>query len=119
MNNDSAAIVSDHLKNLEILKPQVESLNKFVSSSISMLISQIYGIQYYMNQSWQGCLDKLNDAVRIEMNLVSDSNTPSLMFIRASELLAMHLRLIYQKLQNQMVRSIFLAFQSMRIHVWK
>lgn len=106
--------MNEHLRNLGILYDQVKPLNKYVSSSISMMIPQIRGIQHYVNQLWQDCLDKLNDAVQIEMTLVPDANTPTLIFARSSELLAMHLLLIYQNLQKQTVRSLLPVFQSIQ-----
>ena len=117
MNSNTAAIVDEHLSNLGILYDQVKPLNKYVSSSISMMILQIRGIQNYVNQSWQSCLDRLNDAVQIEMTLVPDSNTPNLLFTRSSEVLAMHLLLIYQNLQKQTVRSLCPVFQSIQSNI--
>jgi hypothetical protein len=67
------------------------------------MISQIRGIRYYVNQSWQECLKELNNATQREATLIADSNTPTLIFARSSELLAMHLLLIYTKYLQQSV----------------
>jgi len=71
------------------------------------MISQIRGIRYYINQSWQECLNELNNATQREATLVADSNTPTLIFARSSELLAMHLLLIHTKFHDQSVSFLF------------
>jgi hypothetical protein len=99
--------VDNHLDRLVILSNQTISLNQYISISISMMISQIRGIRYYINQSWQECLNELNNATQREATLVADSNTPTLIFARSSELLAMHLLLIHTKFYDQSVSFLF------------
>ena len=117
--SNSTSTVSDHLNNLATLSNQVSAMNTYVSTSILMMISQIRGIQSYVNQSWQDCLNQLNNATQLEMTLVFTGNVPSLAFTRSSELLAMHLLLIHSKFQEQSVRFLYLisnyAYGSMRI----
>jgi hypothetical protein len=72
------------------------------------MISQIRGIRYYVNQSWQECLNELNNATQREATLVADTNSPTLIFARSSESLAMHLLLIYTKFQAQTVSFILI-----------
>ncbi len=78
-----------------------------------MMISQIRGIRYYVNQSWQECLDELNNANQREATLVADANTPTLIFARSSELLAMHLLLIYTQSQKQLIVRFLLQYIDM------
>ena len=59
-----------------------------------MMISQVHGIIFYKNNSFQDCLNVLNDATQSEFDLVVADNSPILIFARSSELLAMHLLLI-------------------------
>jgi hypothetical protein len=99
--------VNNHLDHLAILSDRAMPLNQYISTSISMMISQISGIRYYVNQSWQECLNELNNATQRETTLVPDSNTPPLIFARSSELLAMHLLLIHKKSQEQSVSNRF------------
>jgi hypothetical protein len=106
--SNNTSIVDDHLNQLAILSNRASSINPYVSISISMMISQIGGIRYYVNQSWQECLNELDNATQLEGMLVAGANTPTLIFARSSELLAMHLLLIYTKFQEQSVR--FLLF---------
>jgi hypothetical protein len=77
------------------------------------MISQIRGIRYYVNQSWQECLDELNNANQREATLVADANTPTLIFARSSELLAMHLLLIYTQSQKQLIVRFLLQYIDM------
>ena len=86
--------IDDHLARFELLSNRTASLNKYVSTSISMMIAQVRGIIYYQSNSFQECLNVLNDATQREFNLVSDYNSPALIFARSSELLAVHLLLI-------------------------
>jgi len=88
---------------LAILSDRAMPLNQYISTSISMMISQIHGIRYFVNQSRQECLNELNNATQREATLVPDANTPTLIFARSSELLAMHLLLIHKKSQEQSV----------------
>ncbi len=67
------------------------------------MISQIHGIRYYINQSWQECLKELDNATQREGIIVPDTNTPTLIFARSSELLAMHLLLIHEQYLQQFV----------------
>lgn len=62
-----------------------------------MMIDQVHGIIYYKNDSYQECLTALNNATQQEFDLLSDINSPDLLFARSSELLAMHLLLIHRK----------------------
>lgn len=68
-----------------------------------MMISQIRGIIYYKNNSYQECLNILNNATQREFQLVNDNNSPTLLFARSSELLAMHLLLIGRYYQEPTV----------------
>ncbi|CAF4723878.1 unnamed protein product, partial [Rotaria sp. Silwood2] len=65
-----------------------------------MMISQIQGIIYFNNNSFQDCLNRLNEATQREFNLVIDNNSPILIFARSSELVARHLLLINRIYQN-------------------
>ena len=73
-----------------------------------MMIPQIRGILYYMNQSWQECLNALNDAAQRESKLVLDIISPTLIFARSSELLAVHLLLIYTKNQQGLINGSYI-----------
>lgn len=64
------------------------------------MISQIRAIRYYANGSLEACLSELNWAAEREMLLVVDNNSPYLIFIRSSELLALHLLLIHKDKPN-------------------
>ncbi|CAF4341061.1 unnamed protein product, partial [Rotaria magnacalcarata] len=65
------------------------------------MIPQILGIRHYINGVWQESLNELNTANQIESTLIADINSPALMFARSSELLAMHLLIIYEQHRNQ------------------
>jgi hypothetical protein len=106
--NNNTSIVDDHLNQMAILGNRVSTLNEYVSISISMMISQIHGIRYYVNQSWQECLNQLDNATKQEATLIPNANSPTLIYARSSELLGMHLLLMYTKFQQQSVR--FLLF---------
>ncbi|CAF3351042.1 unnamed protein product [Rotaria sp. Silwood2] len=103
-NNQSTKefIRDQHFARFAILSNLVASLNQYISTSISMMISQIQGIIYFKNNSFQDCLNILNEATQREFNLVIDNNSPILIFARSSELLAMHLLLIHRIYQNQL-----------------
>ena len=75
-----------------------------------MMIPQILGIRYYVNRSWQECLNELNTATQLESMLVADGNSPTLIFARSSELLAMHLLIIHEKYQEQLVSITLIYF---------
>ncbi len=92
---------------MTILSSEANSINQYVSISISMMISQIRGIRYYVNQSWQECLNELDNATQREATLAAGANTPTLIFIRSPELLAMHLLLIYTKLKGRSLLSTY------------
>jgi hypothetical protein len=98
-----SSTIDNHLARLITLSNHTTSLSKYISTSILMMIPQILGMRYYINGSWQECLSELSEAVRFESMLVSDGNSPTLIFARSSELLAMHLLLIYEKYQEQLV----------------
>ncbi|CAF4681163.1 unnamed protein product [Rotaria sp. Silwood1] len=95
------SIIDQHIARFSILSSRTASLNPYISTSISMMISQIQGIIYYKNDSYQDCLNILNEVTQRELNLVIDNNSPILIYARSSELLAMHLLLIHRKYQNQ------------------
>jgi len=78
-------------------------MNRYVSTSISLMLPFIQGIIYYKNASYQQCLNVLNDATQTEFNLVLDNNSPTLIYARASELLAIHLLLIHRIYQQESV----------------
>ena len=88
--------IDNHLFRLETLSNQTASLSRYVSISISLMISHIRAIRYYAHGSFEACLSELNWAVEREMLLVADNNSPYLIFIRSSELLALHLLLIHK-----------------------
>ncbi|CAF3861055.1 unnamed protein product [Rotaria sp. Silwood1] len=99
-------IIDEHFAHFSLLSNQTASLNPYISTSISMMISQIQGIIYFKNNSYQECLNILNEATQRELNLVIDNNSPILIYARSSELLAMHLLLIHRIYQNQSEPSI-------------
>jgi hypothetical protein len=96
-------IVDEHLARFTVLSNQTAPLNEYISTSISMMISQVRGIIYFKNNSIQECLNVLNDAAQRENDLVIDNNSPTLIFARSSELLAMHLLLIQRNYLDQSV----------------
>ncbi|CAF4433106.1 unnamed protein product [Rotaria sp. Silwood2] len=98
-SNSSTFEVAEHLTRLSNLSDRAASSNPYISTSISIMISQIRGIRYYMNQSWQECLNELNNSVNRESTLIPGTNSPTLIFIRSSELLAVHLLLIHKRFQ--------------------
>lgn len=108
MNKNASNIlltVDKHLARLVILSNQTNSMSKYISNSILMMIPQILGIRHYINGLWEECLNELNTANKIELTLNPDINSPILVFARSSELLAAHLLLIYEHHQNQSVSS--------------
>ncbi len=105
-SNDTSGIIStidNHLARLVILSNRTNSLSKYISNSILMMIQQILGMRYYVNGSWQECLNELSIATKLESTLISGGNSPTLIFARSSELLAMHLLIIYEKYQERLV----------------
>lgn len=96
-------IVDEHLARLVILSNRSLPLSRYISESIAMMIPQLSGIRYYVNGSWQDSLNQFYDAVQIESKLIADGNSPTLIYARSSELLAMHLLLMYEKLQERSV----------------
>jgi hypothetical protein len=108
-SNETSGIsstIDTHLARLAILANRTSSLSKYISNSILMMIPQIRGMRYYVNGSWQECLNELNTATQLETTLTSGGNSPTLIFARSSELLAIHLLIIYEKYQERLV-SIF------------
>ena len=95
--------VGRHLVRLETLSNQTASLSRYVSISISLMISQIRAIQYYTNGSSEACLIELKKGAEREMLLVTDNNSPYLIFARSSELFALHLLLIDKDKRNPRV----------------
>ncbi len=75
-----------------------------------MMISQVHGIIFYKNNSFQDCLNVLNDATQSEFDLVVADNSPILIFARSSELLAMHLLMIHEKYQEELVSITLIYF---------
>ena len=71
-----------------------------------MMLPQILGMRYYVTGSWQNCLNELTAAIQVESMLIAGGNSPTLIYARSSELLAMHLLIIYDKYREQSV-SIF------------
>ena len=61
------------------------------------MILQVRGIIYFKNNTWQECLNVLDEAAQRESRLLPDVNSPILLFARSSELLGMHLLLIHRK----------------------
>ncbi|CAF1127208.1 unnamed protein product [Rotaria sordida] len=102
-NSNNIFIIDEHLTRLNNLSNRTVSLNPYVSISISIMISQIRGIRYYINQSWQECLNELNNAVKRELTLIPGTNSPSLIFINSSELLAVHLLLIHRQFEQGLI----------------
>ncbi|CAF4866722.1 unnamed protein product [Rotaria sp. Silwood1] len=108
MNKNTSDILSTidiHLARFIILSNRTNSLSKYISNSILMMIPQILGIRHYINGLWQECLNELNTATQIESMLISESNSPTLIFARSSELFAMHLIIIYEQNKNQLVET--------------
>ena len=68
-----------------------------------MMILQVHGIRHYINGSWQECLNELSTAVQIESGEIDYSRTSVLIPAISTQLLAIHLLLIYEKHQEQMV----------------
>jgi len=68
-----------------------------------MMVPQIRAIRYYVNGSWQECLNEFEKAMEFESKLIVGGNSPTLIFARSSELLAMHLLFIYEKYQERLV----------------
>jgi hypothetical protein len=95
--------IDDHLARFIILSNRAASLSKYISNSILMMIPQILGMRYYVNGSWQECLNELSAANKLELTLITGGNSPTLIFARSSELLAMHLLIIYEKHQEHLV----------------
>ncbi|CAF4645866.1 unnamed protein product [Rotaria sp. Silwood1] len=107
-NNNITFKIDEHIARLNNLSNITSSLYPYVSTSISIMILQIRGIRYYINQSWQECLNELNNAVKRESTLVSGTDSPSLIFIRASELLAIHLLLIHKKYEQGLINGNYI-----------
>ncbi len=99
--------IDNHLARLLILSNRSHTLSKYISNSILMMIPQILGMRYYVNESWQECLNELNTATQLEATLISGGNSPTLIFARSSELLAMHLLIIYEKYKARLVNRFF------------
>jgi hypothetical protein len=72
------------------------------------MIPQILGMRHYVNESWQECLNELNTATQLEATLIAGGNSPTLIFARSSELLGMHLLIIYEKHQARLVDRFFI-----------
>ena len=94
-------MITEHLQRLDILKNRSSTLNQYVSTSIGLMSLQILGIRAYVNESWQMALDWFTQAVTIEDSLVADANSPTLIFARSSELLSLHLSLLYDSYKLQ------------------
>ena len=92
--------IDEHLARLVILSNQTTNMSTYISNSILMMIPQVFGMRYYVNESWQECLDELHTAVQLETILIADNNGPTLIYARSSELLAMHLLLIHEQHQE-------------------
>ncbi|CAF1073198.1 unnamed protein product [Rotaria sordida] len=108
MNKNISGIsstVDNHLARFVILSNRTNSLSKYISNSILMMIPQIRGIRHYVNGLWQECLNELDAAVQIESALIPECHSPTLIFARSSELLAMHLLIIYEQYQKQLVKT--------------
>ncbi|CAF1623504.1 unnamed protein product [Rotaria magnacalcarata] len=104
MNRNTSSIsssIDNHLSRLVILSNRTNAMSKYISNSILIMIPQILGIRHYINGVWQESLNELNTANQIESTLIADINSPALMFARSSELLAMHLLIIYEQHRNQ------------------
>lgn len=112
MNNNtinSLSTIDDHLARFPILADRSSKLSKYISKSIKMMIPQVLGMRHYINESWQDCLNELNNATELEASLITGGNSPTLIFARSNELLAMHLLLMYEKYQNSLVSEFVLA----------
>ncbi|CAF3193574.1 unnamed protein product [Rotaria sp. Silwood2] len=103
--SDILSIIDNHLVRFVILSNRTNSLSKYISNSILMMIPQILGIRHYIHGLWQECLNELNTATQIESMLIPESNSPTLIFARSSELFAMHLLIIYEQYQKQLVET--------------
>jgi hypothetical protein len=111
MGNETSSTLSkidNHLARLLILSNRTSILSKYISNSILMMIPQILGMRHYVNESWQECLNELNTATQLEATLIAGGNSPTLIFARSSELLGMHLLIIYEKHQARLVDRFFI-----------
>lgn len=101
------AAIDEHLTRFAVLANQTAPLNNYISTSISLMVYQVQGIIFYKNNSFEECLNVLRQAALAESQLVMDNNSPTLIYARSSELLAMHLLLIHRKYINSTVTSYF------------
>ena len=122
--SNSLSTIDNHLARLVILSNRTSTLNKYISNSILMMIPQILGMRHYVNESWQECINELNAATQFETTLIPGAYNPTLIFARSSELLAMHLLIIYEKYQARLVdqfcayvTSSHFVFRFKRIHL--
>ncbi|UJR31504.1 hypothetical protein I4U23_018993 [Adineta vaga] len=90
-------MIDEHLARFAVLANQTAPLNTYISVSISLMINQVQGIISYKNNLFQECLNTLREAAKRESELVTDNNSPTLIYARSSELLAMHLLLLHRK----------------------
>jgi hypothetical protein len=119
-DKNSSSILSTidgHLARLVVLSNRTANMSTYISNSILMMIPQVFGMRHYVNESWQECLNELHTAVQVETILATDDNGPTLIYARSSEVLAMHLLLIHEQLQETpvvelTVKSIHLTFYS-------
>ena len=101
---NSLSSIDEHLARFSILSNRSSKLSKYISKSIKMMIPQVLGMRHYINESWQNCLNELSNATELESTLITSGNSPTLVFARSNELLAVHLLLIYEKHQKGLVR---------------
>ncbi|CAF4914218.1 unnamed protein product, partial [Rotaria sp. Silwood1] len=74
------SIIDGHFARFSLLSNQTASLSPYISTSISMMIPQIQGIIYFKNDSYQDCLNILNEATQHELNFVIDNNSSIIIY---------------------------------------
>lgn len=99
----SLSVIDNHLARFVILSNRSSTLSKYIAKSILMMIPQVLAMRHYFNEFWQDCLNELNTATQLEESLISSGSSPTLVFARSAELLAMHLLLMYEKHQTNPV----------------
>ncbi|UJR31503.1 hypothetical protein I4U23_018992 [Adineta vaga] len=103
LNNNKSQVfitIDNHLERFIILSNRTRHFSKYIANNIFLMAPQILAMRYYVNGLWQECLNELYTATQLESTAVSNGNNPTLIFARSSELLAMHLLLMYETYQE-------------------
>lgn len=99
-------MIQFHTRRIETLRNQSSSKYHYVSESLAMMIAIINGMRAFVAGSKPLSIKYFSDAVAIEEKLIHDTNTPTLLFIRAAEFLGLHLQLIYDsQSSNSVIRT--------------